>query len=129
MFTKIALLSAAALLAIATSVTSYMGMDSQGSSCQKMVMASSGCCSTATSCCPVDAASVVSTASACECASCTCSNCLPEDCCCNDCCADGVCCDGAACDCCGDSAAKGGSVAKLISTTDEACASGCCAKK
>ena len=123
MFAKIALLSAAGLLAIATSVTSYMGMDSQGSSCQKMAMASSGCCSTATSCCPAGEASVVSTASACDCASCTCSNCLPEDCCCKDCCADGVCLDGAACDCSGDS------VAKLVSATDEACAGGCCTKK
>gem|GEM_PF-3543212 len=123
MFTKIAFLGAASLLAIATSVTSYMGSNSQGSSCQKMAMVSTGCCSTATSCCANDLASAVSSNSPCECASCACSACLPDDCCCNDCCADGACCDGGTCDSCGESAAK------LVSTPSEPCSGGCCAKK
>ncbi len=125
MFSKIALLSAAGLVAIAASVNSYMGTFSQGSCCQKMVATSGGSCSTATNCFPTDSAATVTGTSPCECASCVCSSCLPEDCCCEDCCADGACCDGAACDRCGENAAK------LVSssTADEPCSGSCCAKK
>ncbi|MCY2985476.1 MAG: hypothetical protein NTY15_17760 [Planctomycetota bacterium] len=125
MFSKIALVGVLGLAALVTSATAYMGMSPKGSCCQKsaMVAATGSCCAGQASCCLEDLTSVATAKSPCECAKCDCGNCLPEDCCCNNgtCCADGKCCEGGAC--CSDSAAK------LVSTTEEACASGCCAKK
>lgn len=125
MFTKIALVGVLGLAAMVTSATAYMGMSPKGTCCQKsaLVAAPSSCCEGQAACCTKGLTSVASAKSACECAACVCSDCLPEDCCCTNgtCCNDGKCCEGS--DCCSEAGTK------LVSKTDEACASGCCAKK
>ena len=123
MFTKIALLGVASVLALATSVTAYMGMNSKGSGCHQSAIVSGGCCPIAVSSCHVDMATMECTKSPCEGSNVGCSQCLQDDCCDKDCCADDLCCEGKDCDCCGESSTK------LVSVQEETCASGCCSKK
>ncbi len=123
MFTKIALLGLASVLALVTSATAYKGMNSKGSCCQQSAMISSGCCPSAVSSCQVDMAALEGTKSQSECSNCGRIQSLPDDCCDKDCCEDGLCCEGKDCDCRGDSSTK------LVSVQEETCASGCCSKK
>ena len=133
MFTKIAFLGAASLLAMVTSATAYMGMSSKGTCCQKsaMVSAAAPSCESQSGCCSRVSGSVVSDVSVCECAACDCAECLPDNCCCDNgtCCADGACCKEGTC--CKEGACDSSSKStdKLVSTTVESCPSGCCAKK